>query len=60
MKIVDGLRYEAGKSAMVKYTCPACKQEKVQPCSMDDTEGSLVIPLPHDGCKASNVLIRVK
>lgn len=58
--IVDGLRYESGKCALVKYTCPVCDRELGQAVRHDDTEGVLIRMMPHGICKDAEVLIRVR
>lgn len=60
MKFVDGFRSEINGSPVVEFTCPVCRESIIQTVRNEDDEGSIVIPLPHGSCKASNVLIRVK
>lgn len=58
--IVDSLRHETASGQYVSFTCPECLCGIIQAVQKPDDEGSLIVMLPHDDCKASNVLIRVR
>lgn len=59
-QIVDGIRSELKRDAIVEFICPQCHQSLVQPVRKTDDEGSLVGMMPHDGCESVEVLIRVR
>ena len=58
--IVDGIRSELKRGAIVEFICPECRLPFIQPVRKTDDEGSLVGMMPHDGCEGVEVLIRVK